>query len=86
MSSPTPFIYPPIRLWFVRWVMAPAIMIIGLTFCRLAYTKRPNARTFRIQDLFRRVSIRDSTKEQLLIEGLFCIALGIGGFILFSSG
>jgi hypothetical protein len=66
--------------------MAPTIIIIGLTFCRLAYTKGPSTRTFRIRDLFKCVSIRDSTKKQLLIEGLLCIALGIGGLLLFSSG
>jgi hypothetical protein len=81
LMSPQTFIYPPIPLWFARWVMAPTIIIIGLIFCGLAYTKGPNRRAFRLRDLFRRVSVRDSSKEQLLLEGLFCIAFGVLGFL-----
>ena len=70
-----------VPLWFARWVMAPTVIALGLTFCRLAYTKGPNRRAFRLRDLFRRVSVRDSSKEQLLLEGLFCIAFGVLGFL-----
>jgi len=76
-----------VPLWFARWVMAPTVIALGLTFCRLAYTKGPNRKAFRVRDLFsfRRVSIRDSTKEQLLLEGLFLIALGVVGFRVLSK-
>jgi hypothetical protein len=65
--------------------MVPTLIALGLTSCRLAYLKGPNKRPFRVRDLFRRVSVRDSTKEQLLLEALFCIAVGIALFIFLSS-
>jgi hypothetical protein len=33
--------------------------------------------------IFTRHQVGDQTKEQLLIEGILCIALGILGFIVF---
>ena len=82
MSSPTQFIYPPIPLWFGKWIMAPMVIIVGLIFCGFAYTKEPDKRPFRVRDLFRYVPIRESTRLQLLIEGLFGIALGVVGFLV----
>lgn len=76
-------VYPPIPLWFAKWIMAPSAIIVGLIFCCFAYMKGPDTRPFRIRDLFRRISMREETKQQLLIEGIFLICLGIVVFAMF---
>ena len=76
-------VYPPIPLWFVKWIMSPALIIVGIAHCRFAYLKCYDTKRFRIRDLLRRVPIRESTKQQLLIEGLVCIALGVVVFTIF---
>jgi hypothetical protein len=76
-------VYPPIPLWFAKWIMGPGLIIVGIAHCRFAYLKRHDTKRFRIRDLFRRVPIRESSKQQLLIEGLICIALGVVVFKIF---
>jgi hypothetical protein len=82
MSSPTEVIYPPIPLWFGKWIMAPMVIIVGLIFCGFACAKDPDTKPFRVQDLFRRIPMREKTKAQLLIEGIFGIGLGIICFLI----
>lgn len=86
MPAPNQFIYPPVPLWFGKWIMAPMVIVVGVIFCGFACAKGPDTRPFRVRDLFRRIPMREKTKKQLLIEGLFGIALGVGGFIVLSFG
>ena len=71
----------------VKWIMAPACALLGCASCYVAYLKPPDKRPFRVRDLFGTIftprQVGDRTKEQMLIEGIICIALGILCFIVF---
>ena len=65
-----------------KWVVSPLLVVGGAVLCRFAWLKRNDARPFRIRDLCTAQSIDDSAKQQLLIEGVFGIALGILVFVV----
>jgi len=72
----------------VKWILAPACVLVGCALCYVAYLKPPDKRRFRVRDLFVGTiftphQVGDQTKEQLLIEGIIGIALGILCFIVF---
>jgi hypothetical protein len=71
----------------VKWILAPACVIIGIALCCVAYLKPPDERCFQVRDLFETIFTRhkvgDRTKLQLLIEGTLGIAIGIALFSVF---
>jgi hypothetical protein len=71
----------------VKWILAPACVAVGGALCYVAHLKPPNKRRFQVRDLFgttfTRHKVGDQTKEQLLIEGILGIALGIVIFVVF---
>ena len=72
----------------VKWILAPACFVIGCGLRYVAYVQPDDKRPFRVRDLFvgtifTRHPVGYQTKEQLRIEGILCIALGIIGFVVF---
>ena len=65
-----------------KWVVSPLLVVGGAVLCRFAWLKRNDTKPFRIRDLFMAQSIDDSAKQQLLIEGVFGIALGVLVFVV----
>jgi hypothetical protein len=71
----------------VKWILAPACVILGIASCCVAYLKPPDERRFQVRDLFGTIFTRhkvgDQTKVQLFVEGILGIAIGIIIFSVF---
>jgi hypothetical protein len=70
----------------VKWILAPASVLLGCASCYVAYLKPPDKRRFQFRDLFETIFTRhrvgDQTKVQLVIEGILGIALGVALFMV----
>lgn len=68
----------------VKWILAPACVLLGSASCYVAYMNPPDKRPFQVRDLFGTIFTRhkagDRTKVQLLIEGILGIAIGVALF------
>jgi hypothetical protein len=69
------------------YAMGSGCIILGLVRCYQAYSKPFDVRPFHLRDLFGTVwtppKIGGPTKPQMWIEGIFEIALGIIGLVVF---
>ena len=69
-----------------KWFLTLACLAFGIQWCRAAYLKRHEFQPFRIGDLFANRRFRDKSKQQLLLEGLLAIGLGLGGIVILLFG
>jgi len=69
-----------------KWFLTLACLAFGIQWCRAAYLKRHEFQPFRIGDLFANLRSRDKSKQQLLLEGLLAIGLGVGCIVILLFG
>ena len=74
---------PMVFALYTKWIMAPGLVVFGVIYCRFAYLKWCDTTPFYVWDLFKRIPIHRSSQYRLLIEGLFCICLGLAIFAVF---
>lgn len=67
-----------------KWLIVPFCIVAGVINCYRAFLKRNDITSFRIRDIFENRRFSAKTKQQLAIEGVLLIVLGISGIILFS--
>jgi hypothetical protein len=68
-----------------KWIITPGCILLGISWCYYAYLKRRETISFHVGDLLGYRRFSDKSKQQLFIEGIFLIAAGLLGIILFAQ-
>jgi hypothetical protein len=66
-----------------KWVGTPVLLLFGILEFRIAYLKRRETTPFYVRDLFSNRQLFQRSKQQLLLEGIFSIGLGVFGIFAF---
>jgi hypothetical protein len=66
-----------------KWFVTPVCFILAIFWFRIAYIKRHETTPFQVRDLFSNRSLFERSKQQLLLEGIFLVGLGVYGIFVF---